>query len=146
MQYLAFQFDGRSCNLGGRKTITFRLNGTVVAQGVLPDTCSCQPGVQLLEVTDPVLRAVGTNGVNQFEVETDGELGWAMAIIDTRAFDFGWILLDYDRAGEESDFCMAPGHMGASASSSTFALFGGETCDDGNTIDGDGCNSTCDGP
>ena len=143
MTYLMFQFDGRSCNLGGPKTITFRLNGTVVAEGVLADTCNCQPGVQRLEVTNPALRALGTNGVNQFEVATDGELGWAMAVIYTRTSVFGQVLWDDNRAGEESDFCASPGAIGVLGSASTFPLWGGETCDDGNTVSGDGCSSTC---
>ena len=143
MQYLMFQFDGRSCNLGGPKTITFRLNGAVVAQGILADTCSCQPGIQRLEVTSPALRTLGTNGVNQFEVATDGELGWAMAVVYTRAFAFGQVLWDDFRAGEESDFCASPGAIGVLGSTSSFPLWGGETCDDGNTVAGDGCSSTC---
>ena len=66
-----------------------------------------------------------------------------MAVIYTRTSVFGQVLWDDNRAGEESDFCASPGAIGVLGSASTFPLWGGETCDDGNTVSGDGCSSTC---
>jgi cysteine-rich repeat protein len=145
IQALRFHYLGRACNIGPT-TITFSVRGTVVAQENLPESCDCQPGIRILNVTNPALLAAGVNGWNSFQIQTDGELAWALAVVYTRSMAMGLALWDYndnnDVGNQNPDLCAAGAIFGFGTGMDIY-LDGGETCDDGNTVDGDGCSSTC---
>jgi cysteine-rich repeat protein len=125
--------------------VSFWINGVIVAQDALPETCDCQPGIRTLNVWDPVLRGAATNGVNIFEVHSDGELAWALAIIHTPTMGIGmplWDWNDNNDVGQNPDLCAATALSGFGAGMGVY-LSGGEACDDGNDVSGDGCSNSC---
>ncbi len=146
IQSLTFHYLGRSCNAGSAALITFFLNGVVVAQEPLPETCDCEPGIRTLTITDPALRAASVNGTNWFEMSIDGELAWTLASIRTRDMSLNTSLWDWgggnDAVNMNPDLCAA-GALSGFSLGAAIDLSGGETCDDGNNVDGDGCSSTC---
>jgi cysteine-rich repeat protein len=105
----------------------------------------CDDG-NTLTITDPALRAASVNGTNWFEMSIDGELAWALADIRTRDMSLNTPLWDWrggnDAVNMNPDLCAA-GALSAFSLGAAIDLSGGETCDDGNTVDGDGCSSTC---
>jgi cysteine-rich repeat protein len=99
-----------------------------------------------LQILDPALRAASVNGSNSLELSSDGELAWAMAVIYTRNMAMGMPLWDWnggnDVGNQNPDIC-ASGALSGFGLGMGIGLSGGETCDDGNSTNGDGCSSTC---
>ena len=145
IQALTFYYLGEACNIGPTPVI-FRINGVVVAQENLPESCDCQPGIRTVQVTDLALRAAGVNGSNNFELTTNGALAWVLGVVYTRDMGMGLPLWDYNGGNDvgnmNPDLC-ASGSLSGFGVGQGVDLSGGETCDDGNTVDGDGCSSTC---
>ncbi len=142
---LWFSFLGRSCNDRDAE-ISFSLNGVEVARAPLPSTCDCQPGIVMLNVTDPALLSLGHNGVNVVEMQATGVLAWASVHIETPEFATESTLFDAgggnDAGNRNPDLCAAGSQDGAGVGTS-MALGGGEECDDGNTNNDDACSNTC---
>jgi len=166
VQRLKFSWLGRSCGSGPTADIAFRLNGTEVARVPMAASCSCTPGVQSVEVTDPSLLAWARTSDNvyidnYFRVETSGELAWANVTAQAQTDDFTqriWAASgDYDPWHQPVDGCAAGEQLGVSEEND-MGLFRqggrcgicgdgvtdfGEQCDDGNQVNGDGCSSDC---
>jgi cysteine-rich repeat protein len=145
IQSLTYTYLGRTCGLGPTP-IYFKVNGIVVAQDNLPESCDCLPGIRTIEVTDPALRAAGVNGTNSFELQTNGELAWTLGVVHTRTMGTGLSLWDYnddnDVGMQNPDLCDAEAILGVGTGMGV-NLSGGEICDDGNTVDDDSCNNNC---
>jgi cysteine-rich repeat protein len=160
-QGLSFTWLGRSC--ASAADIYFTVNGVEVGRTAMAPSCDCLPGAATLEVTDPTLLSLVTNGTDVFKVFTGGELAWANVQVRTLAgawtqkvFDF---TNNYDPAYQPLDICATGARAGVAAASAVtgFSYWGGglcttcgngivepfEQCDDGNTAPDDGCTATC---
>jgi cysteine-rich repeat protein len=144
---LRFVWLGRSCG-ATPADIVFSLNGVQLARVPLPNTCDCRPGIQTVAVTDTRLLALGRVGLNNLQVQTTGELAWARRVMATRWWESDATIWDAgggdDDVLQTPDLCTAGAQAGVSAVSE-FAIspWEGEDCDDGNTLDGDGCSANC---
>jgi cysteine-rich repeat protein len=136
------------------------LAGKEMVRVPLADTCDCSATIQTVSVTAPALLELVKNGDNNFAVHTTGELAWATVHIVTPTQDSTQKVYDsngdYDPAHQPTDLCAAGAQLGVE-SVTDMQLGGGgvcntcgngvvepfEQCDDGNTIDGDGCSHAC---
>jgi cysteine-rich repeat protein len=146
IQKLTYRWLGRACNLGSTPEVIFTLNEVDVARAPLAKTCSDEPGIGSIEVTDPALLALGKNGVNVFRARTEGEISWASVIIQTRTGggeELIWASQWDIPTWPPTNMATFGSQIGLAGSGLATGLDGGENCDDGNTVDGDACPSTC---
>jgi len=145
LQDVTFYFLGRACGVSA-SPLSIRINGVEVLHQNLPETCDCLPGIQSVRVTDPTLRAAAVNGGNLIELSTGGELAWVLGVFYTRTMAVAMPLWDWngnnDVGNMNPDLC-ASGALANFGVSTGVGLSGGETCDDGNYVDGDGCSTVC---
>jgi cysteine-rich repeat protein len=129
----------------GPNELVFSLGGVEVLRTVAaPEGCTCLPGVQSVVLTAPEVMAL-VDGDVDFEVSVPGRtlLAWAHAYVSDATGVRTVVVFDQDGVGEGGD----PTNLCTQGSTEdghgwTRGHFG-EDCDDGNTVDGDGCSATC---
>jgi len=144
IQSLTVYYLGRACNAASPALFSIKLNGVPVVQEALAETCDCEPGIRTVQVLDPALRAASVNGLNSFELSSQGELAWVMVVIYTSNMAMGvplWDWMGNNDAGTQNPNLCTAGALSGFGMSSALPLSGGETCDDGNNVAGDGCTN-----
>ena len=140
--FLRFWWLGRSCGQEQVGEVIFKLNDVEIARVALPNTCDCQPGIGTIEVSDPQLLAGAKNGAFTVSVESTGELSWAAVGASSPGTWQQQMLWNEPANFNGTDLCAIGGYTNASHAIG-FGVGGGEECDDGNTINDDGCSNTC---
>ena len=145
--YLTLKYLARSCNLGPQD-IYFTINGIEVGRAPLEETCSCQPKIVTVQVTDPaVIGQVHVGDVLTVLLRTFGEVAWATVEIHGSGWGERAVVFDagegQDAENENPDLCKAGSFLGPDGVGVAGGMSNGEQCDDGNTIDNDGCTNTC---
>ncbi|MBI2378770.1 MAG: DUF4215 domain-containing protein [Deltaproteobacteria bacterium] len=113
--------------------------------------CICNAPIRSVVLTDPILLATLSSGSHLFAVRLEDPFGgfapfaWAVATLhygaratDISVFDAGG---GNDGLMRNPDICSA-GYEPFPQTWTTLAALG-EECDDGNTLDGDGCSAAC---
>ena len=142
-QQLELRWLATSCS--GSNELVFRIQGQEVVRTIAGSPCTCLPGIRSMRFTDPAVLTMITGDVD-FEVAAPGAtlLAWAEVSILDQYGEQVFTVFDQDgpsgAAGQEENLCVA-GSMEDGGGKVRVEF--GEQCDDGNTIDGDGCSSTC---
>jgi cysteine-rich repeat protein len=128
--------------------IYFTVNGAEVARAPLKETCDCLPGIVTVQVTDPaVVGQVHVGDVLTILLHTFGEVAWATAEIHGSGWGERAVVFDahegQDAENENPDLCQAQWFAGPDGVGVAGTMTYGEECDDGNTIDTDGCTNSC---
>ena len=130
----------------GSNEMLFNIQGVEVVRATAGSNCTCMPGIRSVRITDPeVMKMIF--GTVDLEVAAPGStlLAWAEVSILTQNGEHVFTVFDQDGASSSQDaaenLCIA-GSM-ENASGAVRVSLGGEQCDDGNNVDGDGCSSTC---
>jgi cysteine-rich repeat protein len=125
--------------------IDFYVNDVLVASSPSDAACDCAAGIQDLVITDPNVLSVLTPGGNVFRVAKQGKLSWALVTVNTSDGQAKPVVLfdptDSAAIGRSQDAC----NYWNDPDQSSLASFPlrGEQCDDGNAINGDGCDDNC---
>jgi cysteine-rich repeat protein len=131
--------------------IAFRVNGREILRRTNAPACGCTPGIQVAQVFDRIALQSVRDGTNEFEVEfgsnADERLAWAVArVIGVETAEV--VVFDANGGGDaiarRPDLCAAGFGSGGRLKHVTkqrLTLY--EECDDGNTVDGDGCSASC---
>jgi cysteine-rich repeat protein len=148
-----FRWVGTSC--GGPANIVIDVNGTnVVNRQDTSGYCSCFPGIQSELITDPVRLALfqSANSSVRFRLQDGGgnmQTAWmlmrrtlvgASTPTDTVLFDLGG---GGNALGQNSNLCSMGRGFDVDDTTPFSQLFSIEECDDGNPINGDGCETDC---
>lgn len=141
-QQIELRWLATSCN--GANELVFRIQGREVVRTEAGGPCACLPGVRSVRLTDPETMKLIFGAVD-FEAATPGTtlLAWAEVTVLDQYGASTFTVFDQDgssSAVEESNLCAAGSMEGGGG---MVRVEFGEQCDDGNTIDGDGCSSTC---
>jgi cysteine-rich repeat protein len=145
--YVTLKYLARSCNLGPRD-IYFTINGVEVGRAPLAETCDCSPKIVTVQVTDPALFGqVQVGDVLTILLHSSGEVAWAVAEIHGSGWGERAVVFDawegHDAENENPDLCAAQSLAGPDGVGVAGTMPYGEQCDDGNTIDNDGCTNSC---
>ncbi len=140
----------------GPMDVELTVNGIVAVRTLADEgTCDCLPGIHTVEVTDPAALATLTNGVSSFSAElvSDSEFpskyfAWAIATIDDGSVLHDVVVLDAGggAAIRNPDLCDAYEYSEQPRGpvySASATLTSAEDCDDGDLVEGDGCDSNC---
>ena len=137
-----------SCAPGGQLQLQINGQSVVTVSGDLPQTCTCAPpnGFQSTFTEVPPL----VNGPHTFSIALPGAdqfLGWAVLVLSGGPTPREIVLYEGAPGAATSRvtaMCSSGGFddniVGAPI---TVTIPTNEECDDGNTVDGDGCESTC---
>lgn len=137
--------------------VTFHVNGAVATTAIAntAGTFACDAGIRSTSVTDPSVLALLHAGTNVFDADfaetiTDGlVVAWALVRVHFKdgrppqeivIFDAGD---GGDAAARNADACRATNE--SRPPKHAVAAKVGESCDDGNATNGDGCSGTCRG-
>jgi cysteine-rich repeat protein len=145
--YITLKYLARSCGLGPQD-IYFTINGIEVGRAPLKETCDCSPGIVTVQVTDPaVVGQIHVGDVLTVLLRTFGEVAWATADLHGSGWGERFVLFDawdgQDADTENPDLCSAQSFVGPDGVGVAGYMSDGEQCDDGNTIDDDGCSNSC---
>jgi cysteine-rich repeat protein len=130
--------------------ITFAINGETVAtlEGDA-GSCTCSPGARTATIVAPAALARVVDGPNAFFVDFSGAdhfLGWALVTVRAGAASTAVVVFE---GVPGSALAQVPALCGGGfdhdlpPQTATHAVSVHESCDDGNTADGDGCDHTC---
>lgn len=151
VQSVTFRWLGRSCrdpDPGPVGTVAFEIGSATpggarpvrIAEGAVPGSCECAPGIQELQITDPgTLNWFRSGGIDLRVVGDGSELAWVDVEIDGAAFVLYDALDGGDGVARVADLCAAGSGVWI-AEGATIHL---EACDDGGREDADGCSATC---
>jgi cysteine-rich repeat protein len=145
---ITFRWLVTSCS--GATPITFSINGSVALTTTADGgTCTCTPGINQAVVTSTAELALLVEGTNTFSVSVpgaDAHTAWATATVTTAEGATTFTVFDFnggdDGINNRAELCVAQFTENVSASV-TQALDGGEGCDDGDNVAGDGCSASC---
>lgn len=144
---MTFSWAGIRCG-GNDSQAVFSVNGVEFARAQMANACYCGDVDQSITVTDASLFGLLNDGSNTYAFRMDPiddtYVYWVKATID----DTGEQVILYEQdAGTASFSAAIPCGSGIGQVSpqinSSAEVFGPEECDDGNNIDGDGCDSNC---
>ncbi|MEW5850864.1 MAG: DUF4215 domain-containing protein [Myxococcota bacterium] len=149
---VALEFNWLATNCAGAATtIRFRVNGSLAASTTGDTgTCSCTPGIRTVTVTDPAVLARVVEGNNTFSVNfqgTNNMLAWATAVVRMSGRSQTVVIFDEGGGGDaerrSTDLCAAGALQNPPLQSTSATITLNEPCDDGNTVNGDGCDNNC---
>ena len=145
--YLTLKYLARSCGQGPQD-IYFTVNGIEVGRTTLEENCGCFPQIVTFQVTDPaVVGSVRVGDVLTIILHTAGDVAWAIAEIHGSGWGERAVVFDawegHDAENENPDLCLARSWSGPDGVGVAGGMPFGEQCDDGNTVDNDGCTNSC---
>jgi cysteine-rich repeat protein len=130
--------------------LTLRVNGNLLLQATVDDTCSCTPRLDGVFLNDPATLSLFQDGVPHTlstSLPGDGQMtAWVLLrLVGTSTQEV--VLHDAGSAGDAlrrtADLCEAGYDTNLQAQVVETIRLQGEGCDDGNLQDGDGCSATC---
>ena len=129
----------------GPNEVSLEVEGVQALKASAGGSCTCLPGVQSERITDQdVLKLMDGSVELTFAAPGATLLAWAevsivdqMGVHEFTVFDMDGSL---DGGGVEENLCQAGSTENGSGS---IHVVMGEQCDDGNNVDGDGCNAFC---
>jgi cysteine-rich repeat protein len=141
-QQIELRWLATSCD--GANEMVFRIQGNEVVRTEAGGHCACLPGIRSVRLTDPAVLKMIFGSV-EFRASTSSTtlLAWAEVTVLDQYGANTYTLFDQDGSStpsEEPNLCAAGSMEGGGGA---VRVQFGEQCDDGNTIDGDGCSSTC---
>jgi cysteine-rich repeat protein len=145
---LRLQYRVEACS--GAPTLTFDINGHQVQSVVSPNGCNCEGPVGETVITDPaIIGSLSPDGNN------------VTIISETQEQYLGWVTLTMINGNESQEIVIFDAQDGGDALAHTTDICNagfveppftvtvpigagiGEICDDGNSVEGDGCDSNC---
>jgi cysteine-rich repeat protein len=145
--YITLKYLAESCDKGPQD-IYFTVNDVEVGRAPLKETCDCSPGIVTVQVTDPaVVGKIHTGDVLTVILRTLGDVAWATAELHGSGWGEGAVVFDawegQDAENENPNLCTAQSVAGPDGVGVAGYMSDGEQCDDGNSIDNDGCTNSC---
>jgi cysteine-rich repeat protein len=147
VSYLTIKYLARSCNQGPQD-IYFTVNDVEVGRAPLPETCDCQPPIATVQLSDPALLGqIHVGDTLTVILHTQGEVAWSTLEVHGSSWAELEVLFDANDGGDavqgNPDLCLAGSFNGPDGVGIAGTMIYGEECDDGNTVDTDGCTNDC---